>query len=136
MGLCIENGILIPFVINTGGSFAEKALLYAEIFNIIKPDAVLYLDVPPEIAIKWKFGENKPKNFREEDHAFIKKTYTKYDDLVNRNVWAKWIRVNGNQKKEKVTKEILDIIKQLEFKVKSYKVCKVKINNLKNLVTL
>ncbi len=95
------------------GFSEEKALLYAEIFNIIKPDAVLYLDVPPEIAIKWKFGENKPKNFREEDHAFIKKTYTKYDDLVNRNVWAKWIRVNGNQKKEKVTKEILDIIKQL-----------------------
>lgn len=91
----------------------KKALSFANDFGIIKPDAILYLDVPPETAIKWKFGENKPKNFREEDHAFIKRTYEKYNDLVARNVWANWIRIQGEQAKEKVTADILKVINTL-----------------------
>ncbi|MDO8609624.1 MAG: dTMP kinase [bacterium] len=88
--------------------FDEKvALKYADDFGIIRPDVVFYLDVKPETAIKWKFGENKEKNFREKDHEFIKKTYVKYDDLINRQVWTKWVRINGEQPKEKVTEEIL-----------------------------
>jgi len=31
----------------------------------------------------------------------------KYQDLVKRQVWTKWIRINGEQEKEKVTDEIL-----------------------------
>lgn len=91
----------------------DKAVRYAEDFEIVKPDAVLYLDVPPETAIKWKYGENKEKNFREKDHTFIKRTYEKYNDLVQRNVWAKWIRINGEQSKEKVTDEIIEVINTL-----------------------
>lgn len=91
----------------------EKAVRYAEDFGIIKPDAVLYLDVSPDTAIKWKYGEDKEKNFRENDHSFIRKTYEKYKDLVKRNVWAKWIRVNGEQSKESVTSELLTIINSL-----------------------
>lgn len=83
------------------------ALQYAEKFGIVKPDIVFFLDVKPETAIQWKYGENKEKNFREKDHEFIKKTYVKYQDLVNRQVWTKWIRINGEQEKEKVTEEIL-----------------------------
>lgn len=84
------------------------ALQYAEKFGIVKPDMVFFLDVKPETAIKWKFGEDKEKNFREKDHSFIKKTYVKYQDLVKRQVWTKWIRINGEQEKEKVTEEILN----------------------------
>lgn len=95
------------------GFSEEKAVRYAEDFGIIKPDAVLYLDVAPDTAIKWKYGEDKEKNFRENDHSFIRKTYDKYKDLVNRSVWAKWIRINGEQSKEAVTKELLTIINSL-----------------------
>ncbi len=91
----------------------RKALQYAHDFGIVKPDAVLYLDVSPDTAIKWKYGENKEKNFRENDHSFIRKTYEKYKDLVKRNVWAKWMRVKGEQTKEKVTEELLTIINTL-----------------------
>lgn len=88
--------------------FSEKyALQYATQFGIVIPDMVFFLDVTPETAIKWKYGENKEKNFREKDHEFIKKTYVKYQDLVKRQVWTKWIRINGEQEKEKVTDEIL-----------------------------
>ncbi|OGK62787.1 dTMP kinase [Candidatus Roizmanbacteria bacterium RIFOXYB2_FULL_38_10] len=83
------------------------ALQYAQQFGIIKPDIVFFLDVSPETAIHWKHGEDKEKNFREKDHKFIKKTYVKYQDLVKRQVWTKWIHINGEQQKEKVTQEIL-----------------------------
>ncbi|PIQ71949.1 hypothetical protein COV87_00565, partial [Candidatus Roizmanbacteria bacterium CG11_big_fil_rev_8_21_14_0_20_37_16] len=75
--------------------------------------AVLYLDVSPDTAIKWKYGEDKEKNFRENDHSFIRRTYEKYKDLVKRNVWTKWIKIDGEQSKEKVTEEILTIINNL-----------------------
>jgi len=91
----------------------KKALQFAEDFNIVKPDAVLYLDVAPDTAIKWKYGEDKEKNFRENDHSFIRRTYEKYKDLVKRNVWTKWIAIKGEQPKEKVTAEILTIINSL-----------------------
>lgn len=92
------------------------ALQYAEQFGIVKPDMVFFLDVTPETAIKWKYGEDKEKNFREKDHDFIKKTYVKYQDLVKRQVWTKWVRINGEQPKEKVTQEILNhlIINELK----------------------
>jgi len=91
----------------------KKALQFAADFDIVKPDAVLYLDVSPDTAIKWKYGEDKEKNFRENDHSFIRRTYEKYKDLVKRNVWVKWIAVKGEQPKEKVTQEILAIINSL-----------------------
>ncbi len=88
----------------------EFALKYADQFGIVKPDMVFFLDVTPDTAIKWKYGEDKEKNFREKDHEFIKKTYVKYQDLVKRQVWTKWIRINGEQSKEKVTQEILSYL--------------------------
>jgi len=95
------------------GFSEEKAVRYAADFEIVKPDAVLYLDVSPDTAIKWKYGEDKEKNFRENDHPFIRKTYEKYKDLVKRSVWARWIKINGEQSKEKVTEELLTIINSL-----------------------
>ncbi len=88
--------------------FDEKvALRYADDFGIIKPDLVFFLDVKPETAIKWKYGEGKELNFREKDIDFMKKTYKKYLDLITRQVWTKWVRINGEQEKEKVTEEII-----------------------------
>ncbi len=83
------------------------ALSYAQNFGIIKPDLVFFLDVRPETAVKWKSGEGKELNFREKDREFMKKTYNKYQDLVKRQVWTKWIKINGEQPKEKVTAEII-----------------------------
>lgn len=87
--------------------FDEKvALKYADDFGIIKPDMVFFLDVKPETAIKWKYGEGKELNFREKDLDFMKKTYEKYQELITRQVWTKWVTINGEQEKEKVTNEI------------------------------
>lgn len=89
------------------GISEQMMIDYASMFQIVKPDRVFYLDVPPDTAIKWKYGEQKQKNFREEDHVFIRRTYEKYDDLVKRNVWTNWTRINGNQPKDTVTHILL-----------------------------
>ena len=85
----------------------KKALDYAKSKKIEKPALVFYLDVRPEIAAKRKFGENKVLNFREKDLAFMQKTYVKYDDLVKRQVWVKWIRIDGERKSEEIANEIV-----------------------------
>ncbi len=90
------------------------ALSYADHFGIVKPDMVFFLDVRPETAIRWKGGEDKEKNFREKDFEFIKKTYEKYQDLISRQVWTKWVKINGEQEKEKVTEEIINQLTSLK----------------------
>lgn len=86
------------------------ALDYAKNFKIEVPDIVFYLDVDPDIAIRRKFGEAKEKNRREKDFEFIRKTYKQYDYLVKNQVWCKWIRIDGNQNIDKITKNIFDKI--------------------------
>jgi dTMP kinase len=88
----------------------EKQLRFSEDFGIIKPDLVFYLDVKPETAARRKFGEDKVLNFREKDLEFMKKTYKKYDDLVKRQVWAKWARINGEPQPEVIADEIVQQI--------------------------
>lgn len=88
----------------------HKALQFAENFGIIKPDLVFFLDVKPQIAYKRKQGEDKILNFREKDFLFIEKTYQKYLDLIKRQVWAKWVRINGEREPNEIAEEIISKI--------------------------
>jgi len=82
------------------------ALDFAKNFEIEVPDAIFYLDVDPDIAIKRKHGEDKEKNFREKDFDFIRKTAKQYKMLVEKQVWGKWINIDGNKGIEEITKNI------------------------------
>ncbi|MFA6533439.1 MAG: dTMP kinase, partial [Patescibacteria group bacterium] len=88
----------------------KMALDYAKNFEIEVPDAIFYLNVDPDIAIKRKHGEDKIKNFREKDFDFIRKTAEQYKMLVEKQVWGKWINIDGNKGIEEITKEIYNKI--------------------------
>ncbi|MFA6081420.1 MAG: dTMP kinase [Patescibacteria group bacterium] len=88
----------------------KMALDYAKNFEIEVPDAIFYLNVDPDIAIKRKHGEDKEKNFREKDFDFIRKTAEQYKMLVEKQVWGKWINIDGNKGIEEITKEIYNKI--------------------------
>ena len=88
----------------------KMALDYAKNFEIEVPDAIFYLNVDPDIAIKRKHGEDKEKNFREKDFDFIRKTAEQYKMLVEEQVWGKWINIDGNKSVDEVTKEIYNQI--------------------------
>lgn len=89
----------------------KMALDYAKNFQIEVPDAIFYLNVDPDIAIKRKFGEQKEKNFREKDFDFIRKTHKQYQTLVDQQVWTKWVEIDGNKGIEEITKEIYNRLK-------------------------
>ena len=86
----------------------KMALDYAKNFEIEVPDAIFYLNVDPDIAIKRKHGEDKEKNFREKDFDFIRKTAEQYKMLVEKQVWGKWVNIDGNKGIEEITKDIYD----------------------------
>jgi dTMP kinase len=88
----------------------KMALDYAKNFEIEVPDAIFYLNVDPDIAISRKHGEDKEKNFREKDFDFIRKTAEQYKMLVEKQVWGKWINIDGNKGIEEITKEIYNKI--------------------------
>jgi len=90
-----------------------KAVNFANDFGIEKPDAVFYLNVDPDIAIKRKFGEDKEKNFREKDFEFIRRTYKQYKELVDNQVWTKWVNIDGNKGIEEITKNIYNVLMSL-----------------------
>jgi len=92
------------------GIDTQVALDYAKNFKIEVPDAVYYLNVNPEVAIKRKGGEDKEKNRREKDFEFIRKTHKQYDYLVKNQVWTKWVEIDGNKGIEEITKEIYNKI--------------------------
>ena len=89
----------------------KMALDYAKNFEIEVPDAIFYLNVDPDIAIKRKHGEDKEKNFREKDFDFIRKTAEQYKMLVEKQVWGKWVNIDGNKGVDEVTKEIYNSLK-------------------------
>jgi dTMP kinase len=84
----------------------KMAVDFAKNFQIELPDAIFYLNVDPDIAIKRKHGEDKEKNFREKDFDFIRKTHKQYQMLVDNQVWGKWINIDGNKGIEEITNNI------------------------------
>ena len=92
----------------------QMATDYAKNFKIEVPDAIFYLNVDPDIAIKRKHGEDKIKNFREKDFDFIRKTHQQYQMLVDKQVWGKWINIDGNKGIEEITKDIYNKITNIK----------------------
>jgi len=94
------------------GVSEKTALRFAEDFQIVKPDLIFYLDVPPLLAYQRKTGEKKEKNFREKDIVFMKKTYRRYDKMVKSNLWADWERVDGRPHPKIIANQIVGLIKK------------------------
>lgn len=116
-----EEGIVIAdryftttLVFQTLQGFSEeKALEFADMFGVYKPEKIFFLDVAPETAYRWKHGEEKDLNFWEKDMEFIKRTYSKYLDLAQRQVFAPWSTVIGERTKQEVCDTIVQEIKGL-----------------------
>ncbi len=88
----------------------EKALKFAEEFEIPKPDLVIYIDVPVEVGIERKKQAKGKLDVHESDIEFLKKVREKYLEHAKNNTFGKWVVVNGNKSIEEVTQDIIDII--------------------------
>lgn len=90
----------------------DKALQFAEIFRIPKPDVVIYLDISVETSMKRKYREKKGNLDRfEKDKKLLEGVSKLYKELIEKNVFAKeWIVVDGEKSIEEVAREIQKIV--------------------------
>lgn len=85
----------------------EKALKIAELFGIQKPDMIIYLRVSPDTSIKRKQGEKAGDLDRNEGNKpLLVKVSRRYEDLIKRQVFCKWVPVDGEKPIEDVFEEI------------------------------
>ncbi len=80
----------------------EKALKFAEMFGIRNPDIIIFLRISPEISIKRKYGEKKSLDRNESNKEFLGRVSRFYDSLIEKQVFGKWVVLDGEKSKEEV----------------------------------
>ncbi len=96
---------------SVGGFPLEKGLQFAKVFDLPKPDLVIYLDIDAETSMKRKFGEKNNLDKFEADKEFLNKVKAQYLKLVKNKVFAKeWKVVNGKKSIDEVAEDIQKII--------------------------
>jgi len=95
----------------TLGFDLDKALKFAEMFEMPKPDLAIFLKVSPEIGIKRKIKEKGKGDIYERDMEFQRKIGKKYEELIDKSIFAKeWVVVDGEKSIENVAEEIEEIV--------------------------
>ncbi|RLJ09983.1 MAG: dTMP kinase [Candidatus Aenigmatarchaeota archaeon] len=87
----------------------EKALKFAELFEIPKPDMAIYLKVSPDVTVERKYKEKEELDRNEANKEFLEKVSKVYDDLVKNQVFTSWFVVDA----EKSIEEVFDQIKKI-----------------------
>lgn len=92
----------------------KKALKYADMFGLPKPDLIIFIDISAETSIKRKHGEKMGNLDRhEEDKKFLERLANFYKEkLAKKNVFGKWMVIDGEKSIEEVSEEIWNIVKE------------------------
>jgi dTMP kinase len=92
----------------TKGFSSDKAIQYAELFEMPKPDIVFYLKISPETSVKRSIKGKQELDRHESNEKFLEKVANAYDSLAEKNVFGSWIVIDG----EKSTDNVFDQIKK------------------------
>lgn len=87
----------------------EKALEFAEVFGIPRPDLIFYLRISPETSIRRKSQEKKT-DVHEGSRIFLNSVREAYDKLSRDNVFGKWFVIDGEKPIEEVFNQILNVL--------------------------
>ncbi len=93
------------------GVKVDDLLKVAEIFDLQKPDMILFLKVSVETSMKRKMGEKSDLDRNEEDKTFLEKLSVFYDDLARRQVFGNWFVLDGEKSKEEVFEQAKKILR-------------------------
>ena len=85
----------------------KVALKIAQIFQLPKPDLIIFLKVSLAASIKRKFKEKKNLDRHESDKKFLEKINKFYEKLIKKQIFGKWITINGEKPIKKVFYEII-----------------------------
>lgn len=79
------------------GFSLDKALEIAQLFDLLKPDTVVYIDIAAKIALERKFKEKGELDRHEGDIKFLSEIRSVFQKLVEKNTFAHWVMVNGEE---------------------------------------
>lgn len=96
----------------------SNALNIAQIFEIPKPDLILYLKISPSTGIQRKLKEKMDLDRNESNKQFIEKIANFYEKLAKNQIFSKWVVINGEKSIEEVFE---DIKSQLKFPYEKYR---------------
>jgi dTMP kinase len=89
----------------------EGCLRFAEVFELPKPDFIIYLKVSPEVSMERKAGEKESLDRNESDKGFISRVLDSYDYLVKNNTFGQWYVVDADRPIEEVFADIRKILR-------------------------
>lgn len=95
---------------NTENYPIEKLVKLTEDFFIPKPDIVFYLKINPETSLKRKHQEHGKWDRHEENINFQKTVSNYYDMLAEKQVFGKWVIIDGEKTREEIFEEIKKIL--------------------------
>jgi len=90
----------------------ERLLKLAELFDLRKPDLIIYIRISPETSFARKMAQKGIASMdrHEEDKKFLNALYEKHEELSQDNVFCEWATVDGEQSPEEVSKQILELL--------------------------
>ncbi|MBL7206370.1 MAG: dTMP kinase [Candidatus Aenigmarchaeota archaeon] len=80
---------------------------FSGIFGIPKPDVVIYLKAKAETGIKRKVSGKIGLDRFESNEKLLEKISSNYNKMAQKNIFGKWIIVNGEKTKDEVFEEII-----------------------------
>lgn len=99
------------------GISLKEALKIAQIFDLPKPDLIIYLEISPKTSIKRKIKEKNNLDRHEVDKKFLAKVAKFYRKLNKEQIFGKWIKINGEKPIKEVFSQIKEIFKKLNLKI-------------------
>jgi dTMP kinase len=96
------------------GFSIKKACTFLELFDIVHPDTIFFLDVPPEIGKERKKRQKGHLDRHETDTSFLKKVNEMYLYLMNRGVLTdEWKKIDASHDYQHVVTVITSEIEKL-----------------------
>lgn len=89
----------------------SKALLSAKIFELLRPDTVIFLRVSSDTSIRRKYKEKRILDLHEKNKKFLKQVAGYYEKLIKNRIFAKWQVIDGEKPIKEVFGEIKKILK-------------------------
>ncbi len=89
----------------------EKAISFAELFNMPKPDRIIYLRITPETSARRKAHQEQDRH--ERDRELNTKLSNLFEELAERQTWSSWFPVDGEKPVEEVFEQVKKILKPL-----------------------
>ncbi len=88
------------------GGKLDARMAGIDALRLIKPDLVIWLDLPVEEAMRRKAAQKKP-DAHESDRAFLEEVRKNYAELGRRSfLSARWQKIDASQTPERITREI------------------------------